>query len=287
MNEAIVLDGKALATSLLRDIREELATNKGVRPPGLAFVLVGNNLASQTYVKMKEKRAREIGFYSEKVELDVSTTTEQLVDLIHKLNNTPSLDGIIVQQPLPSHIDLHAVLSAVDPKKDIDGFHPVNLGKLTAADGSGFTPCTPKGIAKLLDHYSIDLDRKHVVIVGRSLIVGKSLALLLSQKKRGLNATVTLAHSGTENLPSLTKRADVIVTAVGSPGLLTADMVKPGAVVVDVGVTKIDSGQIVGDVDYQSVRTIASHITPVPGGIGPMTIAMLLTNTYEAYKCND
>ncbi|MCI5052236.1 MAG: bifunctional methylenetetrahydrofolate dehydrogenase/methenyltetrahydrofolate cyclohydrolase FolD [Simkaniaceae bacterium] len=279
----MIIDGTAVATEMLSEMKHYIAMSAH-RKPGLAFVLVGDDPASQTYVKMKRKRCEEVGMTSYVVRLEVDVTLDQLREEVDKLNNDEMIDGILVQQPLPEQLPVSDVLSMIDPDKDVDGFHPVNMGKLMIGDESGFIPCTPKGILKLLSASHIDLNGKHVVVIGRSLIVGKPLALLLGQKKEGLNATVTMAHSGTQNLKELCLTADLIVVAAGRPDLLTADMVKQGAVIIDVGVNRLPNGELCGDVDFEPVSKISSHITPVPGGVGPMTIAMLLSNTLKSCR---
>ncbi len=280
----MILDGKAAAKKVQNAIALEIAQSSLKRPPGIAFVLVGDNPASKSYIKTKKKRCQEIGFQSFDQELPANIPEAQLLQSIQRLNNDPQVDGILVQLPLPSHLNSIKVLQTVDPSKDIDGFHPLNMGKLLLGQEGGFWPCTPYGILELLHQYEITLENKHVVIVGRSNIVGKPLAVLCGQKRPGLNATVTLAHSQTPNLASYCKSADVLIAAVGSPHLIKQNMVKQGAIVIDVGITRSTSGHLVGDVDFEAVAPLTSAITPVPGGVGPMTIAMLLKNTWESYK---
>lgn len=288
---AEILDGKATAQKLRERMAEEVKqlTAKGIIP-GLGFVLVGENPASQAYVRMKKKACAEVGITSHDYELPASTTQEELLALVDKLNTTDAIDGFIVQLPLPDQIDEDAVIAAVSPTKDVDCFHPVNVGKLCIGDTDGFFPCTPYGVVVLLQEYSIDPSGKHVVIVGRSNIVGKPLANLLIQKRAGGNATVTVCHSRTQNMAEITRQADILVAAVGAPEMITADMVADGAVVVDVGINRVDDPsakrgyRLVGDVAFDAVAEKASWITPVPGGIGPMTIAMLLENCVRAAK---
>jgi methylenetetrahydrofolate dehydrogenase (NADP+)/methenyltetrahydrofolate cyclohydrolase len=230
------------------------------------------------YVNSKEKTCQELGFYSEKHVLPENTSQKDLIALVHRLDDESKVHGILVQLPLPKHLDEKAVIEAIDPAKDVDGLHPVNAGKLLG-DQPSFIPCTPKGVVRLIEEAGIPIEGKHAVIVGRSELVGKPVALLLLRK----NATVTICHSRTKDLGSITRQADILVAAVGKPRLITKDMVKKGAVVIDVGTSRVD-GKLVGDVDFDSVKDIASHITPVPGGVGPMTIAMLMENTLEAAK---
>lgn len=275
-----ILDGKALAQSLRSSLKQEIE-NHPQRKPGLAFILIGNDPASKAYVKMKKKGCKEVGIHSETLEFPADLSEESLLQKICALNQNPQIDGILVQQPLPNHISTAAVVSAIDPKKDVDGFHPENLGRLLLGEKGGFAACTPLGVMILLEKSGIETQGKEAVIIGRSNIVGKPLAALLMQK--GVDATVTLAHSRTENLVEVCKRADILIAAIGRPHFVTKDMIKPGAVVIDVGINRTDKG-LTGDVDFENVKEIASAITPVPGGIGPMTIATLLTNTYESFK---
>ncbi|MDD9953553.1 MAG: bifunctional methylenetetrahydrofolate dehydrogenase/methenyltetrahydrofolate cyclohydrolase FolD [Candidatus Woesearchaeota archaeon] len=276
----MIIDGNAIAKEIRETIKKEVAT-MDVKP-GLTVVLVGENPASKVYVNMKEVRCREAGFKSEKITLPASVPEEELLATVEKLNNDTSVHGILVQMPLPDHIDEQKIIAAIDPAKDVDGFHPVNVGKLLVGQ-QGFIPCTPKGVMHLLQ--DIDLTGKHAVVVGRSNIVGKPLALLLLQQ----HATVTVCHSRTKNLAEITQQAEVLIAAVGKAGLITADMVKEGAVVIDVGVNRVDDESekgyhLEGDVTFAAVKEKASAITPVPGGVGPMTIAMLMQNTLEAAK---
>lgn len=280
MMECKILDGKKVAS----EVRERIAVmvkeirESGKVPPGLAVVLVGDNPASKVYVGQKEKACKEVGFESFLYHLPEATTQEELLNLVGQLNEDPNVHGILVQLPLPKHLNETEVIEAIRPEKDVDGFHPMNLGKLVA--GLPCTvPCTPKGIMHLLEYYGIEIEGKNAVVVGRSNIVGKPVAHLLLQK----NATVTICHSRTRNLEDITKEADILVVAAGKPHFVTQHMVKRGAVVVDVGINRLESG-LVGDVDFDGVRLRASWITPVPGGVGPMTIAMLLENTLEMYE---
>jgi methylenetetrahydrofolate dehydrogenase (NADP+)/methenyltetrahydrofolate cyclohydrolase len=248
----------------------------------LATILVGEDEASKIYVGQKEKACRELGIHSERINLPGNTTEADLLTLIEKLNKDGRIHGILVQLPLPKHINETNVLYAIDPKKDVDGFHPVNVGKLMLGEPS-FIPCTPHGIQELLIRTGVDTDGAEVVVVGRSNIVGKPIANMLLQKKKGANATVTICHTGTKNLTFHTRRADILIVAAGKPKTITADMVKEGVVVIDVGVNRLETG-LVGDVDFEAVKEKAKAITPVPGGVGPMTISMLMYNTVEAAK---
>lgn len=268
------LEGKSLAGHLIKELKKQVGTL--TRPPGLAFILIGENAASHSYVRMKKKRCAEVGIISHVHALEDSVSEHHLLELITKLNHDPHIDGILVQQPLPANLSTFRVVEAIDPRKDVDGFHPLNLGKLLASDPTGFIPCTPLGIHKLLESCNIPTEGKHVVILGRSTIVGKPLAALLLQKSS--NATVTVAHTATRHLTELAKSADILVAAMGKPLFVKKAMIKPGAVVIDVGINRLGD-KIVGDVDATDVKGIPSYLTPVPGGIGPMTIAMLLSNT--------
>ena len=277
---AIILDGKGFAAICKESIRKEVQrlTDLGHRP-GLAVVLVGNNPASQVYVRNKENDCRECGIYSAMYTLPEETSEQQLLELLDALNHDDSVHGILVQLPVPKHIDTQKVIEAIDPQKDVDAFHPMNVGYLTAGMPQ-FAPCTPAGIVRLMEHYGIDPKGKHCVVIGRSNIVGKPMALLLLQK----NGTVTICHSGTRDLKEQTLQADILISAVGRPGFVTADMVKDGAVVIDVAMNRNDQGKLCGDVDFASVEPKTSAITPVPGGVGPMTRVMLLENTLTACK---
>ncbi|HXK88877.1 MAG TPA: bifunctional methylenetetrahydrofolate dehydrogenase/methenyltetrahydrofolate cyclohydrolase FolD [Thermosynergistes sp.] len=274
---AVIMDGKAVSALVRREVKERAAllASKGVKP-GLAVVLVGDDPASQVYVRQKEKACDEVGFASFMRYLPASTDERELLDLIDGLNSDPAVHGILVQLPLPKHIDKDRVAEAIRPEKDVDGFHPINVGRLTLGIET-MEPCTPKGIVYLLEHYGIDIEGKRAVVVGRSNIVGKPVSLLLLSR----NATVTVCHSRTKDLPDVTRQADILVAATGKPKTIGSSMVKGGAVVVDVGITRTQSG-LIGDVDFDAVKEVASYITPVPGGIGPMTIAMLLLNALKA-----
>jgi methylenetetrahydrofolate dehydrogenase (NADP+)/methenyltetrahydrofolate cyclohydrolase len=279
---ATLLDGKQLAQTMQAEVAAEAAAflRAHGRRPGLAAVLVGDNPASQSYVKGKRKACEQAGLESWLHHLPAETSEADLLDLVRRLNQDPAVDGILVQLPLPSHIDEATIIRAVSPLKDVDGFGPENLGLLTAGHPR-YLPCTPAGIQQLLVRNGVNLDGAHVVIVGRSNIVGKPLALILMQKGPGANATVTVCHSRSRSLGELTRQGDVVVVAIGQAAFLKADMVRPGAVVVDVGINRV-AGKLVGDVDFEAVRQVASAITPVPGGVGPMTITMLLVNTVRA-----
>ncbi|MBQ8479125.1 MAG: bifunctional methylenetetrahydrofolate dehydrogenase/methenyltetrahydrofolate cyclohydrolase FolD [Akkermansia sp.] len=284
-----IIDGKEVARQIREGLAAEIAELKAQgKTPGLAVVLVGEDPASQVYVGSKVRACEELGLYSQKWELPADTTQEQLVELIHKLNADDRIHGILVQSPPPPHIDEEAVILNIDPRKDVDGFHPANVAKLVLEDEEGFVPCTPLGCMELLKAYGIPTAGKHAVVIGRSLIVGKPMANLLVSKKS--NATVTIAHSRTADLPGLCRTADIIVAAVGRPEMVKADYVKDGAVVLDVGINRIPDStrprgyRIVGDVDYEAVKDKCSAITPVPGGVGPMTIAMLMANTVKACR---
>lgn len=277
---ATILDGKALSAQCKETIRkevEELAA-KGCRP-GMAVVLVGENPASKVYVRNKEKDCQECGIYSAMYHLPEETTEKELLELLDTLNHDASIHGILVQLPLPKQINSQRVIEAIDPQKDVDAFHPTNVGYLTQGMPR-FAPCTPAGIVKLMEAYKIDPAGKHCVVIGRSNIVGKPMALLLLQK----NGTVTICHSGTNDLKAQTLQADILISAVGKTGFVTEDMVKDGAVVIDVAMNRNSEGKLCGDVDYAAVSQKASAITPVPGGVGPMTRVMLLENTLTACR---
>ncbi len=283
-----VIDGNRIAADLIAELKAEVARIPG-RRPCLALVRVGDDPASVSYVRKKGLTAAEIGIESRNLLPPVSITQAELESLVDGLNADPAVDGILVQSPLPAHLDERAVFARISPEKDVDGFHPVNVGKLAQEDASGFASCTPAGIMELLARSGVDLAGKHMVVIGRSLIVGKPLALLALQKRPGANATVTVCHSRTAGLAALVRTADVVVAAIGRPEFVTADMVKPGAVVIDVGINRVadpakKSGyRLVGDVAYAAVAPLASRITPVPGGVGPMTVAMLMKNTVKAF----
>jgi methylenetetrahydrofolate dehydrogenase (NADP+)/methenyltetrahydrofolate cyclohydrolase len=290
---AQIIDGRAIAAQIVRELAQRVADLKprGV-VPGLAFVRVGEDPASKVYVGRKEKACAELGIYSETRVLPESTTESELLTLIATLNADPRLHGILVQAPLPRHISESKIYSSVLPAKDVDGFHPVNVGKLMLGDVTGFRPCTPAGVLELLTRSSVKTEGAEVVVLGRGNIVGKPMAAMLCQKGRGANATVTICHSSTRDIPAHCRRADIIVAAMGVAEFVKADMVKPGATVIDVGVNRIaDAGsktgtRLVGDVDFAAVEKVAGKITPNPGGVGPMTIAMLLRNTFQAAECS-
>lgn len=285
---AKIIDGKAIAQEMQEEMKAQVAElkNKGITP-GLAAILVGDNLASKTYVRNKEKACERIGIYSDVYRLPASTSEGDLIALVDDLNHNRSIHGILVQLPLPAHIDEGKMIMKVDPDKDVDGFHPVNVGKMVIGQPA-FLPCTPYGCKILLERSGIETKGKHMVIVGRSNIVGKPLANIMLQKSKGANAIVTVCHSAAENIADYTLQADILVAATGKPHLITADMVKEGVVVIDVGMNWIDdpsqiSGtRLVGDVDFEAVSKKASAITPVPGGVGPMTITMLMHNTIQS-----
>ena len=286
---AKIIDGKKIAEQIRQEIAqqtEQLKTSRGITP-GLAVVLVGNNPASEVYVRNKQKACEKIGLLSELHRFPEDTSQDLLLKKISELNHDDKIHGILVQLPLPPHINEQSILQSIRPEKDVDGFHPVNMGKLAQGE-PGFVPCTPLGIREMLLRENIPIQGQHVVIVGRSNIVGKPLALLLMQKSEKGNATVTVCHSRTKNLADITRQADILVAAIGRAQFITRDMVRPGAVVIDVGVNRIEDAyspkgyRLVGDVDFDAVKEIASAITPVPGGVGPMTITMLLNNTLQA-----
>ena len=275
---AQIIDGNALSKQLRTQVaaRAQALKARGITP-GLAVVLVGDNPASQVYVRNKFKACEDSGLHSVLEKYEASMTESELLSRVDALNNDPTIHGILVQLPLPSHINAQRVIEAISPSKDVDGFHIASAGALMTGM-PGFWPCTPFGCMKMLESIGYDLRGKHAVVIGRSNIVGKPMALMLLQQ----NATVTVCHSATPDLKAMTLQADVIVAAVGKRNVLTADMVKPGAVVLDVGMNRDDEGKLCGDVDFEGVKQVASHITPVPGGVGPMTITMLLVNTLEA-----
>ncbi len=274
---ATILDGKKLRDEIFKDLSDKITFMK--ESPCLAVILVGSNPASKIYVSHKKKACEKIGIKSLSYELPHNTREKELLELIDKLNKDEKVNGILVQLPLPKHIDNHKVIEAIDPIKDVDGFHPENMGRLLIGNG-GFTSCTPKGIISLIEHYDLDLAGLNCVVVGRSNIVGKPISILLSQK----NATVTLAHSKTVNLKKICKKSDIIVAALGIDRVITEDFVKEGAIIIDVGINRNELGKIHGDVDFMNVKDKASYITPVPGGVGPMTIASLMQNVVEAYE---
>ena len=271
-----LIDGKLVSNNIRQEIKEKVSSllSKHSQVPGLAAVLVGDNPASEIYVRNKRKACADVGIYSEEYKLPEDTTQDELLKIIDGLNNNDKINGILVQLPLPNHIDESLILKAVSPQKDVDGFHPVNAGLLFQGEQK-FIACTPHGIIKMLEFYNIDIQGKNAVVLGRSNIVGKPASMLLLQK----HATVTICHSRTKNLQEILKEADIIVAAIGRAHFVTKDMVKKGAVVIDVGINRLDTGKLEGDVDFENVKDLCSHITPVPGGVGPMTITMLLWNT--------
>ena len=277
---ARIIDGKAVSSAVKEDVSKKVAQLKeqGINPC-LAVIIVGNNPASRTYVNNKKKACEATGIISREIALDESATTEELLKIVDELNNDSSVNGILCQLPVPKHIDKRKILAAISPDKDVDAFHAVNVGKLVQGIQS-FQPCTPAGVIKMLEYYNIPIEGKNCVVIGRSDIVGKPMAILLMQK----NGTVTVCHSKTKNLKEITGRADILVATVGKPYFVSADMVKEGAVVIDVGINRNEEGKLCGDVIFDEVEKKASYITPVPGGVGPMTVSMLLENTVSAAK---
>lgn len=276
-----IIDGAAIAQQTRAEIKREteiLKQNRGITPK-LAVILVGDDPSSQIYVNNKINACREVGFNSECIKLPQDTSEENLLQIIEMLNNSADTHGILIQLPLPEHLDEEKIVATINPAKDVDGLHPTNIGRLFLGNPH-FIACTPLGCIKLLETYGIDLSGKHAVVLGRSNIVGKPIAALLLHK----NATVTICHSKTDKLFEIAKQADILVAAIGKPGFVTAEMIKPGAIVIDVGINRLSSGKVVGDVDFASAGKIAGMITPVPRGVGPMTIAMLLLNTLKAVK---
>lgn len=287
---AVIIDGKKVAAEIRQELKEkvEWLRSLNVRVPGLVTILVGDNPASQSYVTSKSKACNEIGMLSKIEKLSADTSKEELLRLIDSYNANNDFDGILVQLPLPKHINEDKVIERIAPSKDVDGFHPISVGNLVIGKET-FYPCTPYGVVELLKRYKIETSGKHVVVVGRSNIVGKPVANLLLQKKEGANAVVTVCHSAAKDLTQFTKQADILIAAIGKPYFIKADMVKDGVAVIDVGINRVKDStlpkgyKLVGDVDYENVSKKASFITPVPGGVGPMTIAMLLQNTFLAY----
>ena len=288
---ATLIDGRAIAEKVYVDLRLQISEliKKGVMP-GLAVVLVGDNSASRSYVRAKDKMSRDLGLHSAKIEMPASTTQEELLARVAELNRDPAIHGILVQSPPPKQIDEGVVMRALDPRKDVDGFHPENVAKLVLDDPNGFVPCTPLGVQRLLIESKIEIGGVHVVVLGRSMIVGKPVALLLMQKKQHANATVTVVHSRSRKLPDITRSADILIAAIGQPNFVKAEHVRDGAVVIDVGINRVEDAasergyRLVGDVDFEQVAPKAGAITPVPGGVGPMTIAMLMANTVKACR---
>jgi len=287
MPKPIILSGKEVSAAVYEQLQPRIQNliSKGIIP-GLAVVLVGDDPASQVYVRSKSRRFSNLELYSETIALPSDTSESDLISTIQKLNNDTKFHGILVQSPLPKHLDYNKILLEVDPNKDVDGFHPYNVGKL-ALGTPQFIPCTPKGVMRILDHYNIELKGKHVVVVGRSNIAGRPLSILTSLKTDSANATTTICHSGTPDIPAIAKQADVLIAAIGVPELIDNTYVKEGAVIIDVGINRVEDEsekgyKLVGDVNFESVQNLTSAITPVPGGVGPMTIAMLVENTVEA-----
>ncbi|MYJ43858.1 MAG: bifunctional methylenetetrahydrofolate dehydrogenase/methenyltetrahydrofolate cyclohydrolase FolD [Rhodothermaceae bacterium] len=286
---AILIDGKEIAADVRKEVRHEVATwtSEGHAPPYLAVVLVGNNPASASYVRGKIKASQNVGIAGDTLKFDENISEKALLEVIDDLNTSPHVSGILVQLPLPDHLDASRVISALNPNKDVDGLHTINAGRL-ATGLPGFVPCTPAGIVELLRRANIDIEVKHAVILGRSSLVGRPLGSLLLRKEN--NATVTICHSRTQNLPEVCRQSDILIAAIGRAHFVTAEMVKPGAAVIDVGINRIDDPtrargyRLTGDVDFEAVSKIAGYITPVPGGVGPMTIAMLLKNTMAAAR---
>ena len=288
---AKLIDGRAIAEKVYVDLRREIAKLKsqGVTP-GLAVVLVGDHPASRAYVRSKDKMSRELGLHSVKLELPASTTQSELLSRVEELNRDPAIHGILVQSPPPKQIDEATIVRALDPRKDVDGFHPLNVAKLALGDPTGFVPCTPLGVQRLLIESKIEITGAHVVILGRSTIVGKPLALLLMQKNKDADATVTVVHSRSRNLEAITRAADILIAAIGRAEFVKAKHVRDGAVIVDVGINRVEDAtsergyRLVGDVAFNEVAKKAAALTPVPGGVGPMTIAMLMSNTVKACR---
>lgn len=276
-----IIDGKALSEKILKEIEQEHSEleKKVERKAGLAVIIVGENPASQIYVRNKIRACEKVGFHSETIRLDENITEENLLLEIEKLNNNSNIDGILVQLPIPKHIDGLKIINAISAKKDVDGFHTTNIGKMMIGDETGFLPCTPAGVIQMFEEYNINLEGKDVLVIGQSNIVGKPMTLLLIKKR----ATVQVCNSKTKNLSEKLQKADVIVAAAGSPKLIKATDVKEGVVIIDVGINRVD-GKLCGDVDFEEVSKKASFITPVPGGVGPMTIAILIKNTFKSYK---
>lgn len=286
----LILDGKLVAEKIYEDLKLNLSQYKGVRLPQLVAVLVGEDPASKTYVQAKLKACEKVGFLSKNIHLPEQTSEKDLLNVIKTLNEDPAIDGFIVQLPLPKQIDNERVMMAIDPSKDVDGFHPVNIGKMTLYM-DGIKPATPSGIIELIKYYNIETMGKHCVVIGRSNIVGTPISLLLSQNANPGNCTVTICHTKTQNLAEQTQKADILIAAAGRSKLITTNMIKPGAVVIDVGIHRIfdektGKYKLAGDVDFDSVKEKCAAITPVPGGVGPLTIASLLKNTYLAYQKN-
>lgn len=279
----MILNGKKIAQEILDELKIKIEALEGKRPPLLAFLLIGDNPASHIYVKYKVKACEQIGIKTRGFHLSKEISQKEVMEHLKNLNLDPEVDGILVQLPLPPQLNTQEVIEGVDPRKDVDGFHPLNIGRLLLGYEPYFTPCTPLGIQEMLARSSIPISSKHIVIMGRSNIVGKPLAALLIQKNKEANATISLVHSYTKDLDQMTQKADILVAAMGSPEFVQASMVKNGAIIIDVGINR-HGGKLVGDVFFEEVSPKAAHITPVPGGVGPMTIAMLLSNTLKSYQ---
>lgn len=286
-----LINGTEIAAQVIEECKRDIATLAASgKVPGLAVVLVGDDPASRAYVRSKDRKCKELGLHSVKLELPASTTQDELLRVVQDLNNDPAIHGILVQSPPPRHIDEAAVVRAIDPSKDVDGFHPINVAKLALEDPTGFVPCTPLGCQRLLIAAGVETSGANVVVVGRSMIVGKPMAMLLMAKGKGGDATVTVAHSRTKDLAQVCQRADIIIAAIGRPEFITAEHVREGAVVIDVGINRVDAPgtekgyKLVGDVKFDEVAPKCRAITPVPGGVGPMTIAMLMSNTIKACR---
>lgn len=288
---AILLDGKELSKTILDEIKQDVDSylKDGRRSPGLAVIMAGNNPASASYVRNKIRSCEYVGFVSQHIHVEEDITHQEILELVNDLNQDNRVDGFIVQLPLPSQINVDEVISAIDPEKDVDGFHPINVGNITLGR-EGFVSATPNGILEMLKHYKINTSGKNVLVVGRSNIVGRPISILLSNKGEVGNATVTVAHSRTQNLKELALQSDILVAAIGRPNFITADMVREGAVVIDVGINRVEDStkkrgyRLVGDVDFEAIKEKASAITPVPGGVGPMTVCSLMMNTLKSYQ---
>ena len=291
MDTAKIIDGKIISAKINSENVQKVAqlARENNLQPGLSVVLIGEDPASQVYVNMKEKKCHELGIFSDKRVLSKDATMEEVLNLVEELNNDPKINGILVQSPPPPQIDEEKIIAAINPQKDVDCFNAMNVGKMLTGDNTGFLPCTPYGVMQLLKHSGVDACGKHAVVLGRSNIVGKPMMAMLVQKHAGANATVTVCHSRTKNLANFTRQADILIAAIGIPEFVKGDMIKEGAVVMDVGINRVEADtkrgyKLVGDVDFAQCRKKASLITPVPGGVGPMTIAMLMDNTIKACK---
>ncbi|WP_046226754.1 bifunctional methylenetetrahydrofolate dehydrogenase/methenyltetrahydrofolate cyclohydrolase FolD [Paenibacillus dauci] len=277
---ATIISGKQISEEIRQDIKQEVDKMKAEGfQPGLAVVLVGDDPASHVYVRNKEKACHDLGYYSEVHRLSAETSQEELLEMVHKLNNQDNIHGILVQLPLPKQIEEKAIINAISPEKDVDGFHPINVGNLVIGDDS-LLPCTPAGVIEMIKRTGIEMSGKHAVVIGRSNIVGKPVSLLLQRE----NATVTMCHSRTTNMKEIARQADILVVAIGRANFVDASYIKPGAVVIDVGMNRLDTGKLAGDVDFESAKEVSGPITPVPGGVGPMTITMLMKNTLVAAR---